>query len=215
MAEYFGRKWSPPGEGWQGESAFGTAERRTAAPVWTAEQLGRAAAQLRAPQRVDHKGLAPLAVVAAAAAVPAAVCSAFGLLASCAEGMRAQAVVAHAFGKKSSCPSLDRVRAIMPLSTVSGVMDVVRASAIDEELDAMPALHVAVCEGARPGASAGDLAWAARMTVEKTLDRGSRGAIAQGDVQQFYDHLPVGECCAHLLRAGLPMEWRRLHNGIR
>lgn len=132
------------------------------------------------------------------------VCSAFAQLASSGECMRAQVIFAHAFGKKSSCPSVDRARAIMPLSSVMGFIDVLVSDAIHSTLDAQPELHPVECEGARPTSGAADLAWAARMVVEKALDRGSQGALGQGNTKQFYDHILIGECCGRLLDMGLP-----------
>lgn len=198
VAELFSRKWAPQGDEWQDIRVASAAAQSTEPPAWTAQQISRAAAKLRAPQRVEHEGIAPHALLGAAEVVPEAVCSAFAQFAGSAESMRAQVIVAHAFGKKSSCPSVDRVRAIMPLSSVMGVIDILVSDAIHSTLDP------AVCEGARPASGATELAWMARMVVEKSLGRGSHGALGQGGIKQFYDHIPVSECCGRLLDMGSP-----------
>lgn len=80
VAEFFSHNWAPRGAEWQDTGVRSAAERPTDPPVWTAQQIGRAAAKLRAPQRVDHGGVAPLALLGAAEAVPEAVCAAFAEL---------------------------------------------------------------------------------------------------------------------------------------
>lgn len=100
---------------------------------------------------------------------------------------------AVAFGKESASPALDRIRVIMPLPTAMGVRDVLRAREIHACLDSRGPPDGVVREGALLGASASDV----------VLGR-SHGAIAQGDVWQPWDHLPVCKCCAHLVASDLP-----------
>lgn len=168
--------------------------------MWTGEQIARAAAGLRRRHRVDDQGLAPVAVAGAALVVPEAVRSAFCSLAASGECMSSRVVVGHALGKKPSCPTVDNIRVTIPLNTIMGVLDVVIADDITTSmLCSMPC----PVGGGHVRGSSSRMALVARLTIEKALDRRSAGAVGQGDVRQFYDHVPVAECRATLVDDGI------------
>lgn len=93
---------------------------------------------------------------------------------------------------------------LLPQCSTMGVIDVLLSRMVHALVDSPPALPRSVAEGCRPGVSAGDLALSARLVVQHALDRRSEGAVGQGDIKHFYDHVPVPKCVEQLRVHGLP-----------
>lgn len=173
-------------------------------PEWTAQDITEAATALRHGHAVDSDGLCPHAVLLAALQAPEATAAAFRELASETSLMSLCTIRARALGKRTSLPTVEQVRDLLPQGTLMGILDVLLSRMVHAVLGALPPLPLSVVEGCRPGASASDLALSARLVVQHALDRRSEGAAGQGDIRQFYDHVPVPRCVEELRAWGLP-----------
>ena len=98
-------------------------------------------------------------------------------------------IFGFAFGKVKSVTTLDDVRMIVPLTSFMQIADVVLARRLSEFIDSHFVPYPCFMECARPHTQVMDIVGAASLFIEKDLDLGSHGALAQADVRQHYDTL--------------------------
>jgi len=108
------------------------------------------------------------------------------------------------FGKSSSVPSLDHVRGIVPLNCLSKLIDRVLSLALADELARILPTYVPGCLiCGQKFTQAKDIGHGAVLLMEKATDRRSAGALAQGDIKQYFDSLPVLKICVWLEKKGV------------
>lgn len=206
VAEHFRRRWG----GHRPEdrvAALDVALAMDGSPPAIAEEvIGEVASSLRRQAIIDATGLCPAAAALAAAAAPQATEAAFASLISSMAVMSEVVIKARALGKRTDTPTDGEIRVILPLTKDMSILDVVRAQRVHAHLDSLPPLPRSVLEAGRPGASATDLALTAKLVIEKALDRRSQGAVAQADIRQFDDQVPVTGFVKELAEQGLPQE---------
>ena len=90
-------------------------------------------------------------------------------------------------------PLGERLRAIIPMSSILRLMDRILGNALDRNLSTLLPARPGFVEGGRPKTQALDICHAATLLIEKALDMKSEGAVAQVDIQTYFDALPVYE----------------------
>ena len=113
-------------------------------------------------------------------------------------------VSGRAFGKESSVTPATALRAILPLPAVMQVLDVLLPAAVEDHvsrvLPAVPECFV----GARPRTQCLDIAHGLQTVIEKGLDNFGGAAVAQADIEKYYDSLPVLRIARWLIAHGTP-----------
>lgn len=120
--------------------------------------------------------------------------------------MSSLSVIGRPFGKTAGITQLFDVRLILPHSSLMGLLDCLLAARlnvfIDEILPRKPNHHSFV--GARPHTQVLDIAHICQTAVEKGIDSKSNCAIAQGDVEKYFDSLQLFKILRWLHRFSFP-----------
>ena len=111
-------------------------------------------------------------------------------LASTTAMMRMQ-LAARAMGKGTSSPAPGEVRVIIPLSSLMQFFDAFLACRLDASMVHLVDQPRGVFIGGVPRTQGLDIALGLQTVMEKALDKRSEGGIAQADIAQYYDSLPV------------------------
>lgn len=170
--------------------------------LYEVADLGLAAARLRRPKIVDRLGVCPDLLVAAVETSPDVVSECIANTLASGESCRAVCVMAHAFGKKTSRPAPDGARLFMRLPTLWSMADVLFPARLHERLDSHAAAPTGCMEAGITGTGASHVALGSRLVIEKGMDSGSSGALAQGDIKQYFDHIDPMLCGDWLLSRG-------------
>ena len=125
------------------------------------------------------------------------------------EEYKQQIVTARALGKKQSYSELDHLRLVIPLESWMSLADALISNQLEMELRrAFP--HLLSCSepdgyfmGANRYTQPLDIAFGCQIMVEKALDMESCGGLAQFDIRQFYDSLPLVRLYQYLLELGV------------
>ena len=120
--------------------------------------------------------------------------------------MSSAVIHGRTFGKESHTPDAKGVRAILPLPAFMQVLDAILAQllnpCIDELLPATPESFI----GARPKTQCLEIAHGLQSVIEKGLDLHGAAAIAQSDIEKYYDSLPMLRIAAWLTERGVSPE---------
>ena len=110
------------------------------------------------------------------------------------------------FGKSSAVTRMGDTRAILPLPALLQIVDAGLATYLHQRLDSLlppvPGCFVA----ARPGTQALEVAHGLHLVIEKGLDTKSKAAVAQADIQAFYDSMRMLKIGLWLCIRGVPPE---------
>ena len=90
-------------------------------------------------------------------------------------------------GKLAAVTEVKDVRAILPMPAFLQVADVLVSDRLHQCIDSFLPVPTGVMVSARPRTQGAEVSFALQLAVEKSLDNGSKGAIAQCDVQAHYD----------------------------
>ena len=105
------------------------------------------------------------------------------------------------FGKISSSTQVEKTRAILPQPALMTIVDAMIASKLNTQIDeVLPSLDGCVV-GARPKTQCLDIAHGLQSVIEKGLDDQGSGAVAQCDIQCYYDSLPALKIARWMLTA--------------
>ena len=107
-------------------------------------------------------------------------------------------------GKESSVPCPDETRAIIPLSAVQTIIDIVVSNVVIEHLNGIFPVEPSTLIAGRPGTQTMDIAFSCSMILEKGNDMRGRSAICQADIKAFYDNIPIILVCLYLVQVGVP-----------
>ena len=102
-----------------------------------------------------------------------------------------QKVHARVFGKSSGDTELTDTRAILPLSSIAQIIDMIVSRRLNTEIDLILKPQPGTYVGARPRTQSCEIAVTVQIWVEKSLDAGSTGAIVQEDVRSHFDTLAM------------------------
>ena len=113
-------------------------------------------------------------------------------------------LVAHAkvFGKVRADASVDEIRAIIPQSDTLILLDRVLTELLTPFVDSTFPGIPGIFSGGQPHAQVKDIGSAVWLTIEKGLDMRSSAAVAQMDIQTYFDHLPLLLICRWCERQG-------------
>ena len=168
----------------------------------TGRQLSGACQAVRQRYKLDMDGLCVQIIDATAKARPAAMARVFARLLSDTATMSTLQVRACVFGKRNAITEAKDVRAIIPLSSILQVCDALIADRFHSKLNhIVPQTHSCFF-GARPQTQTLEIAHTAHMVLEKGLDSESAGCVAQADIRNFYDSLPVWRIIERLRQEG-------------
>ena len=144
-----------------------------------------ALANLRRKYRLDYNGGCTMALIIINHAFPAHLRSILGRLMSSTEQMRSLSLQGKVFGKHSSFPHPTETRAILPLDSLLSLVDALINHFISMHVDQWCPIDSRIYLGARPRTQPLELAQACQLTVEKSLDRHSKGALEHADILKF------------------------------
>lgn len=106
-------------------------------------------------------------------------------------------------------PTTDNARATppecnqLPQTCLLTILDAVKAGKFHSQLDvAFPRVHE-IFIGGRPGTQVTDITHANQSVIEQGLDDHGQAAIAQVDIERFYDSLDLVNCHRLVLRRGV------------
>ena len=160
------------------------------APVTSPEDFDAALLRFRKPCRLDHYRISPMDVCLMFCAYPLASYNLFSKTLGHDQCFSQYIIRDHVAAKKSGCITADQTRAIVPFPTTLALMDIVVAKLLEQIVDVFAAtVNPSYLEVAKKHRQILDLTFSAAMHIEKSLDCHGRGAVAQADVRQFYDHL--------------------------
>jgi len=170
---------------------------------FTAEDLESAFARIKHKSKIDHYGISVAAIQLLFSEVPHLVADFFTFAAASTPTMACAVVKGGAYGKESGVCAAKDTRSILPLPSFMQVIDVVLPlsleSKISEVLPNLPECFV----GARPKTQCLDVAHGLQSVIEKGLDDFGASAVAQCDIEKYYDSLPV-----------LKIMWWLVDNGV-
>ena len=115
----------------------------------------------------------------------------------------------------------EKLRAILPPPWLLRILHYIVVSQLEpfvkRECPQEPHVYLS---GGTKGTQTGDIAFSFFLAVEKGLDRGSQIGIAQCDLKQYFDFVPIGRVSQHMVRhMGVPLGLARaallLHIGPR
>jgi len=170
----------------------------------TPASLMEAFDHIKCKARVDHYGISIAAVKMVAIAQPGLVVDFLSLAAASTAIMSSIVVKGRVFGKESCTAPATSLRSILPLPAVMQILDVLIPSCLErhvrELLPSVPECFV----GAVPGTQCLDIAHGLQSVIEKGLDNFGAAAIAQSDIEKFYDSLPILRIMRWLTSRGVP-----------
>ena len=85
------------------------------------------------------------------------------------------------------------MRAILPLPALLQIMDAALAKQVNVFINEVLPPCLGCWVGARPGTKALEIAHSLQSVIEKGMDMKSQSAVAQEDVQTFYDSLNAAD----------------------
>ena len=168
------------------------------------QMLSKCFGHIRRRGKFDHYGIAVDSIRLLARAVPHVV------VAFCAVAMSSTALMSDVvikgtvFGKESSVSHATALRAILPLPAIMQVLDVILSIAMQTEVDALLPGVPECFVGARPKTQCLDVAHGLQAVIEKGLDRFGNAAVAQCDIEKYYDSLTVLRIIRWLISKGVP-----------
>ena len=175
--------------------------------AFSVADLGAALAKIKNAGKIDHYGVSVAAISLLAFACPALVCGFLEAIISSSARMSEITVKGCVFGKESSVTPASSIRAIMPLPAVLQVLDALLPASFENLMNqALPTVPECFI-GARPGTQCLDIAHGLQTIIEKGLDKFGAAAVAQADIEKYYDSLPTlriarwliahGAACSH------------------
>ena len=149
-----------------------------------------ALARLRKPHVLDHYGCCAKGLSIVAQVRPAAVAAALTKLARNQKELESIVIQGSVRAKKCGAIPASKVRTILPMPVVLGVVDAIVAAKMHEHIDTFAArVPHSYLECARKHRQVMDAVFPISLVVEKGLDDMSQGCIGQQDIKQYYDHL--------------------------
>ena len=120
------------------------------------------------------------------------------------ETMKGLTAHAHVYGKKCADSACKDLRAIVPMSSLLVLMDRVLTLCLQPAISALLPPQPGVFIGGQPHTQIQDIGSACWLMMEKGLDLHSAGAVAQLDIQTYFDALPIHLILRWLEVRGVP-----------
>ena len=96
-------------------------------------------------------------------------------------------------GKESGETTVGKVRLLLPQGAILSVIDCILSARIHDFVDTRlsPSISKDYYIGAKRKTQPLEIAFALQLALQKSLDLESNGSLAQMDVEQFFDTLPL------------------------
>ena len=112
---------------------------------------------------------------------------------------------ALASGKESAVSELDKIRLIVPQTSLVALADIVLSEFLNSFInDQFKGLGDHFYIGARKYTQPLEVAFAGQLMIDKGLDLRSEGCLGQADIQQYFDNLPFQQLVRFCKTRGLP-----------
>ena len=171
---------------------------------FTEENIRSAINRLPRKLVIDHHGVSIFAFLMLFDVQPAAFTSFVNSFLGSSVAVGKLTVYGKPLGKTDMLPEIKDIRLILPQGSLMSILDVLLATSLDAFIDkSFPRTandHVFV--GARPKTQILDITFTCQTAVEKAIDNLSKGAIAQCDVEKYYDSLPIFKLFRWLINEG-------------
>jgi hypothetical protein len=159
-------------------------------PVAPADLLS-AFCQIKRKSRLDHYGVSVASIVLLTQVRPDAVTEVIRIAIGSTGAMSKMIVKGRVLGKVSSVSAATDIRSILPLPATMQLMDVLLPQFFDSQLVRHLPSIPGCFTGARPRTQCLDIAHGLQMVIEKGLDDFGNAALAQCDIEKYYDSLPT------------------------
>ena len=166
----------------------------------TQEEVRQACASIKRRNRLDRDGICVNAIALWNESCGSSAAKSIAKLMASSANCQAQVVHARVFGKLSGHAEVEETRVILPLGAIAQVADVLISCRLNACIDKLLPPVSGTFIGARPKTQSAEIAVAAQLWVEKSLDCGSIGALVQEDVRGHFDTLSIPSIMQWLLR---------------
>ena len=160
--------------------------------------------RIKGKAKLDHYGISVDAIKIAAIAQPSLVASFLSLVVASTAIMSSIVVKGRVFGKESSTTPATSLRSILPLPAVMQILDVLIPSTLENHVRTLLPCVPECFVGAIPGTQCLDVAHGIQSVIEKGLDKFGAAAVAQSDIEKYYDSLPTLRIMRWLTARGVP-----------
>jgi len=172
--------------------------------LFTPENLSRAFALTKRRRKLDGNGVSLEFLRMLHVVLPGFLAHFLNLATGSIAAMRQMTSTGRVVGKASAFPCPDETRAIMPLTALQTVVDIVVANLLIGYLNGIFPVVPSTLVAGGPGTQTMDIAFSCSLVLEKGNDMRGRSAICQADIKGFYDNLPLLKLCVHMVQAGVP-----------
>ena len=154
--------------------------------------------------RLDSDGICLKALELIFSVHPVDLTNWFNGLVSSTVAMSSLHVFARAAGKESSVSPLDKIRLILPQSSILSILDVAFAERLNSFLDTIFPLDTSrgIYTGGVKHTQTLDIAHGIHLALDRGLDLMSDCAVAQADVRTYFDKLPITSLALWLEQKG-------------
>ena len=167
------------------------------------EDLMEAFRTIKRKSRTDHYGVSVFAFMIIAQASPGLVEDFLQKAIASTSIMSSIVLRGRVYGKESSIAPASSMRAILPQPAVMQVLDVLLPMAVSGLISEVLPPQRDCFIGALPKTQCLDVAHGLQCIIEKGLDEHGSAALAQSDIEKYYDSLPVLAIMRWLVQKGL------------
>ena len=121
-----------------------------------------------------------------------------------AERFASLTVWAFICGKESGNTTVEKTRVIMPMPALLNIIDALLVVLLEPFLETLLVVPGSCWIGGRKYTQVLDITHGLTAVIEKSMDLESAGAVAQADIQQYYDSLVLLLVCRWLEERGVP-----------
>ena len=204
IQRHFASKWSSGKEDAHCELLHKAFAAEGISPDFTHLEMRQAFQNTRNKTKFDNDGVAIYAMELFARAQPSAFLKWLNRVAACTAEMSSVTVSGMPAGKSSTKPTVANIRMILPQNSFLTLLDLMVSNRlhvlITQRLPLCPADGFYV--GALPRTQTMDVAHTLQLVVDKAGDLQGNGCIAQADICQYYDNLPLARLANWLLLNG-------------
>jgi hypothetical protein len=170
-------------------------------------EVADACSKIRNRGKTDHYGVTVEAVRIMARTFPSCVTRFFETFLSSSTAMAEMRLRGRVEGKEASVSPPAKLRAITPLPAILQVADVIVADRIHSFISRTLVAPKGCWVGALPKTQPLEITHGLQSVIEKGLDDRGAAAVAQADIEKYYDSLPVVLVAQWLEHHGFCRSW--------
>ena len=162
---------------------------------------------MKRKQVLDHYGCSVQGCSVVAEAAPELFADVVTKLARNRSDLASVLIQGRAMAKAKGSIPASKVRTVMPLPVILGILDFVVAIRMHARSDVLAGLlPFGYLECAVKGRQVLDITFPASLVIEKGMNMKSKGCVAQADIKKYYDHLRPLLLYAWMMRQGYTKE---------